>query len=90
MRGERGQSGFTLLELPVVMVIIGLHTGSVPPRYFGEIGSRIAQAPERVGDARTRATGDAVRHRRRRAVVAKKGGASAPPDGRRDGAEPRL
>ena len=30
--------GFTLLELLVVMVIIGLLAGYVAPRYFGQIG----------------------------------------------------
>ena len=32
------QSGFTLLELLVVMVIIGLLVGYVGPRYFAQIG----------------------------------------------------
>lgn len=32
------QAGFTLLELLVVMVIIGLLAGYVGPRYFGQIG----------------------------------------------------
>ena len=38
-------SGFTLLELLVVIVIIGLLAGYVAPRYFGQIGkSEIAVA----------------------------------------------
>lgn len=38
-RGTRwGQGGFTLLELLVVMVIIGLLAGYVGPRFFSQIG----------------------------------------------------
>jgi general secretion pathway protein G len=38
------QSGFTLLELLVVMVIIGLLAGYVGPRYFAQIGKSEAKA----------------------------------------------
>lgn len=34
---QRHSSGFTLLELLVVMVIIGLLVGYVAPRYFGQL-----------------------------------------------------
>ena len=35
---RRAGSGFTLLELLVVMVIIGLLAGYVGPKYFSQIG----------------------------------------------------
>ena len=38
MHHRRPSSGFTLLELLVVLVIIGLLAGYVAPRYFSQVG----------------------------------------------------
>jgi general secretion pathway protein G len=38
MRGRMKNHGFTLLELLVVIVIIGLLAGYVAPRYFSQVG----------------------------------------------------
>lgn len=46
-----GQGGFTLLELLVVLVIIGLLVGFVAPRYFAQIGkSEVKVARAQIKD----------------------------------------
>ena len=45
------QSGFTLLELLVVMVIIGLLAGYVGPKYFAQIGKSEVKAARAQIDA---------------------------------------
>lgn len=47
----RRQAGFTLLELLVVMVIIGLLAGYVGPKYFSQIGKSEVKATRAQIDA---------------------------------------
>jgi len=47
--------GFTLLELLVVMVIIGLLAGYVGPKFFGQIGKSEVKAAKAQVDALTKA-----------------------------------
>lgn len=49
--GLRPLRGFTLLELLVVLVILGLLVGYVAPRYFGQIGKSEAKVARAQADA---------------------------------------
>jgi general secretion pathway protein G len=43
-RTPRSETGFTLLELLVVLVILGLLVGIVAPRFFGQVGKSEVKA----------------------------------------------
>lgn len=49
--GADRQAGFTLLELLVVMVIIGLLAGYVGPKYFAQVGKSETKAAKAQIDA---------------------------------------
>ena len=51
LRRPRSSDGFTLLELLVVMVIIGLLAGFVAPRYFAQVGKSQVKAARAQIDA---------------------------------------
>ncbi len=53
---HRRQAGFTLLELLVVLVIIGLLVGFVAPRYFSQVG----KSEVKVARAQIKALEDAL------------------------------
>lgn len=54
-RNALKQSGFTLLELLVVMVIIGLLAGYVGPKYFAQIGKSETKTAKAQIEALSRA-----------------------------------
>jgi prepilin-type N-terminal cleavage/methylation domain-containing protein len=66
--------GFTLLELLVVMVIIGLLAGFVAPRYFSQVGKSRVKAASAQIDALDAGT---IPHRRRPSAHDRRGAGSA-------------
>lgn len=55
LQTDQKQSGFTLLELLVVIVIIGLLAAFVAPKYFGQIGKSKTQVAKAQMEAFDRA-----------------------------------
>jgi general secretion pathway protein G len=71
-------SGFTLLELLVVIVIIGLLAGYVAPRYFSQVGKSEVQVARAQIDALEKAL-DQYRLDKRRYPTAEEGLAAVQP-----------
>ena len=72
MRSPRKPGGFTLLELLVVIVIIGLLAGYVAPRYFSQVGKSQIQVARAQIDALDKAL-DQYRLDKRRYPTAEEG-----------------
>lgn len=72
MRSSRAGRGFTLLELLVVIVIIGLLAGYVAPRYFSQVGKSETQVARAQIDALEKAL-DQYRLDNRRYPTAEEG-----------------
>ena len=72
------QAGFTLLELLVVIVIIGLLAGYVAPRYFSQVGKSEVQVAKAQIDALEKAL-DQYRLDKRRYPSAEEGLAAIQP-----------
>ena len=56
------EKGFTLLELLVVIVIIGLLAGYVAPRYFSQVGKSEVQVAKAQIDSLEKALDPPDRH----------------------------
>lgn len=75
---RKGPGGFTLLELLVVIVIIGLLAGYVAPRYFSQVGKSETQVARAQIDALEKAL-DQYRLDKRRYPSAEEGLAAVQP-----------
>jgi len=78
MAKARLNAGFTLLELLVVIVIIGLLAGYVAPRYFSQVGKSEVQVARAQIDALEKAL-DHYRLDKRRYPTAEEGLAAVQP-----------
>ena len=74
----RNRRGFTLLELLVVIVIIGLLAGYVAPRYFSQVGKSETQVARAQIDALEKAL-DQYRLEHRRYPTSEEGLAAVQP-----------